>query len=218
MKSDAQLKADVSQELEWDPSIDASQVGVTAKDGVVTLSGHLRTYAEKLAAERAAMRVAGVKAVAVELDVQLAPGHVYSDTEIAQAIETALKWQAFVPTDRIKVKVERGWVTLSGEVDWDFQRVAAGKVVRPLRGVVGLDNRVTIKPQANPGNISQHIRQALARHAEREARDIVVTVNGSTVTLTGRVDSWAERNVARGAAWSAPGVTAVINDLTDGRG
>lgn len=218
MKSDAQLKTEVSEELEWDPSVNASHVGVSAKDGVVTLSGHLRTYAEKLAAERAAMRVAGVKAVAVELDVQLAPGHVYSDTEIAQAIETALKWQAFVPTEGIKVKVERGWVTLSGEVTWDFQRTAAAKVVRPLRGVVGLDNRITIKPQASTGNISQRIRDALTRHAQREARDITVNVSGSTVTLSGHVDSWAERNVARGAAWSAPGVTNVINELTIGRG
>jgi osmotically-inducible protein OsmY len=216
MKTDAQLKADVSQELEWDPSINATTVGVSVKDGVVTLSGHLQTYAEKLAAERAVQRVAGVKAVAVELDVLLAPNHVHSDTDIAQAIESALKWQAFVPPERVQVKVEHGWVTLGGEVDWDYQRSAAAKAVRPLRGVVGLDNRITLKPQAKPGNISQRIQEALTRHAQREARDIAVAVSGSTVTLSGRVDTWAERRAVQGAAWSAPGVTEVINHLSVG--
>lgn len=218
MKSDAQLKTEVSQEMACDPSIDATHVSVSAKGGVVALSGHLLTYAEKLAAERAALRVAGVKAVVVELEVRLAPDHIRSDAEIAQAIETALKWQSLVQTDRILAEVKQGWVTLSGEVEWDFQRNAAAKMIRPLRGVVGLSNNVTIKPMLSTEKIGQRIRDALSRLAEHEARDIVVTVNGSKVTLSGRVESWAERSAARGAAWSASGVSEVVDDLSISRG
>jgi osmotically-inducible protein OsmY len=184
------------------------------KGGIVTLTGHLDTYAEKFAAERAAQRVAGVKAVAVEIDVKLSPGHQRNDTEVANAIETAFLWHVEVPQDRVKVKVEKGWVTLSGEVDWEFQRRAAEKAVRPVAGVLGVYNMVSLKPQVAPGDVSQRIGDALSRHAEREARKITVSVTGSTATLRGRVDSLSERNAAQGAAWSAPGITRVINELT----
>jgi len=214
MKTDAQLKADISAELEWDPSIHAANVGVAVKEGVVTLTGHLETYAEKYAIERAVQRVEGVQAVAIELDVKLDPGHKRSDADIAAAAESALQWHALVPEDRIKVMVEKGWVTLTGEVDWEFQRASAERAVRPLTGVVGLSNGITLKLNAAPGNISARIRDALARQAEREAKGIEVTISGSVVTLRGRVHSWAERAAAQGAAWSAPGITQVINQLS----
>ena len=216
MKSDSQLKQDVSTELDWDPSINASQVGVAVKDGVVTLSGHLDTYAEKHAVERAAQRVHGVKAIAVELDVKLAPSHQRSDSEIAAAAESALKWHSLVPAERLQVKVEKGWVTLNGEVDWEYQRRSAEKAIRPLTGVIGLSNAVTLRPSTSPANVANRIRDALTRHAEHEAKHIEVIVNGSVVTLRGKVDSWPERTAAYGAAWSAPGVMSVVNELTVG--
>lgn len=216
MKTDAQLKSDVTRELEWDPSIDAAHVGVAAKGGVVTLTGHLATFAEKSAIERAVQRVEGVRAVAVELDVKLAPSHQRSDSEIAEAAESALRWGALIPDERIRVKVEKGWVTLTGEVDWEYQRRSAQQAVRGLTGVVGISNQVTIKAVVTPANIATRIREALERHAQREAKHVEVVVSGSTATLRGRVDSWAERQVASGAAWAAPGITQVVNELSVG--
>jgi osmotically-inducible protein OsmY len=216
MKTDAQLKKDVESELEWDPSINATHVGVTVNDAVVTLAGHLDSYAEKIAAERAVQRVAGVKAVAIELDVRLAAGHKRTDSEIAAAAESGLKWHALVPEERIKVMVEKGWITLSGEVEWDYQRTQAVKAVRPLTGVLGVIDNIALKPQVAPANITARIQDALKRQAEREAKGIEVSVNGSTVTLKGQVHSWAERTAARGAAWSAPGITSVVNQLRVG--
>jgi osmotically-inducible protein OsmY len=216
IKTDLQLKKDVEAELNWDPAINAAHIGVSVNDAVVTLSGHLDTYPEKFAAERAAQRVEGVKAVAVELDVKLALDHKRSDTDIATSIESAFKWNSLVPPERIKVKVEKGWVTLSGELDWEYQRNQAEKVARPVTGVVGVSNNLTIKPQVTPGNVSQLIRNALQRQAEREAKGIDVQVSGHTVTLKGQVHSWAERTAAQGAAWAAPGINTVINQLRVG--
>lgn len=216
MKTDAQLKIDVTRELEWDPAINAAHVGVTAKDGVVTLTGHLETYAEKYAIERAVQRVEGVQAVAVELDVKLAPGHRRSDSEIAEAAEVALALNVLIPADRLRVKVEKGWVTLTGEVDWDYQRSSAERAVRGLTGVTAVSNLVTLKPATTPEDVSTRIREALERHAQREARRIEVLVSGSTVTLRGIVDTWAEREAASGAAWAAPGIGSVINELRVG--
>jgi osmotically-inducible protein OsmY len=213
MKADAQLKADVSAELDWEPSINASHVGVAVDNGVVTLTGHLDTFAEKFAVERAVQRVQGVRAIALELDVKLEPGHKRSDSEIAAAAESALKWHSLVPEEKIQVKVEKGWVTLKGEVDWDYQRRSAEQAVHPLTGVVGVSNTITLKPRTTPTNVANRIREALTRHAEREARHIEVIVNGSAVTLRGNVDSWAERAAAYGAAWSAPGVLSVVNEV-----
>lgn len=218
MKTDAQLKTDVTHELEWDPSIRASQVGVAVQNGVVTLTGHLETFAEKHAVERAVQRVQGVKALAVELDVKLSPDHRRSDSEIAQAAGAALRWHALVPPERVRVKVEKGWVWLDGELDWEFQRQAAQKAMRTLTGVVGVSNGITLKPSVAPGDVRQRIHDALARHAEREARNIEVAVSGSTVTLRGRVDTWADRAAAQGAAWSAPGIGLVVNHLVVGAG
>jgi osmotically-inducible protein OsmY len=213
MKTDAQLKKDVESELEWDPSIHAANVGVAVKGGIVTLTGHLDTYAEKFAIERALQRVQGVQAIAVELDVKLAPNHVRGDSDIAEAAEQAFAWHALIPAERIKVKVEKGWVTLSGQVDWQYQRIDAENAVRPLTGVVGVSNAITLKPQTTPANISARIKGALTRQLEREMKGIEVTVSGSTVTLRGTVHSWPERTAAQGAAWSAPGITSVLNEL-----
>lgn len=213
MKNDVQLKKDVQAELEWDPSVNATQVGVAVKNGVVRLTGHLDTFAEKVAVERAVQRVKGVQAIAVELDIKLAPGHVRSDTEIAAAAEYALLWHAQVPTERIKVKVEKGWVTLSGEVDWEFQRREAESAIRPLTGVVGISNAILLKAKVTPADIGKRIREALTRQAERESEVITVDVSGQRVTLRGKVHSWAERAAAQAAAWSAPGVNGVVNEL-----
>lgn len=213
MKTDEQLKDDVVMELEWDPAVHATQVGVAVKNGVVTLTGHLDTFAEKFAVEKAVARVQGVQALAVEMDVKLEPGHHRSDSEIAAAVESALKWHAQLPADRIQVMVEKGWVTLKGEVDWDYQRQSASKAARALTGVVGVSNALSLKPAAVPANLNLRIREALKRHAEREARDIAVEVHGTVVTLRGRVDSLAERAAVCGATWSAPGISSVINEL-----
>ena len=213
VKSDAQLKKDVLAELAWDPSIDARHVGVAVEKGVVTLLGHLESFAEKHAIERAVQRVPGVHAIAVELDVKLTPAHQRSDSEIALAAETVLKWQARVPADRIQVQVEQGWVTLRGEVDWDHERQLAAKAVRPLTGVVGLSNAITLKPCPPPASLETDVQQALTRlgHPEREA--IEVSVDGATVLLSGKVGTWAERQAAERAAWAAPGVCHVVNDI-----
>jgi osmotically-inducible protein OsmY len=213
MKTDEQLKKDVTAELEWDPSLNASHVGVAVKNGVVTLSGHLDTYTEKAAIERAVSRVEGVKAIAVEVDVKLDPRHKRSDTEIATAAESALMWHPQVPADRIQVKVEKGWITLKGEVDWDYQRRKAENAVRSLIGVMGVVNNISIKSSVTPANVLSRIRDAFTRHAEREAKDIEAIVKGSTVTLRGTVDSWPERTAAFGAAWAAPGISEVINEI-----
>ena len=214
MKTDADLRTDVLTELSWDPIVPETRVGVTVDDGVVTLTGHLDTYAEKVAAKRAAERVGGVKAIAVEIDVIPIGAHRRSDTEIAAAIEHALSWNTSVPQDRIKAVVEEGWVTLSGEVDWNFQRRSVERLIRPLKGVVGISDGIQLKPPAIPINLANRIQDALTRQAIREAKRIAVSVDGGVVTLRGHVHSWAERSAAEGATWSAPGVSKVNNQVT----
>ena len=212
-KSDKTLQADVIAELAWDPSVKATRLGVAAKDGIVTLTGHLDTYAEKEAAMRAVRRVAGVRAIAVEIDVRLAADHQRSDTDIARSVESALKWHTSVPAEAIRVTVGHGRVTLDGEVEWDFQRSSAEKAVRPLVGVVVIDNRIKLRGQPVAADIARQIEDALKRQAIREAQHIRIAIDGSTVTLSGRVTSWHEREAAQGVAWSAPGVRAVVNEL-----
>lgn len=214
MKTDSELKKDVLTELLWDPLVPEARVGVAVSDGVVTLTGHLDTYAEKVAAKRAAERVAGVQAIAVELDVIPAGVHQRSDTEIAAAVEHALSWNTSVPQGRVRVTVEKGWVTLSGELDWNFQRRAVERMIRPLKGVAGIIDNIQLKALPMPENLSNRIQDALTRQAVREARRIEISVDGSVVTLRGNVHSWAERTAAEGATWSAPGVSRVNNQLT----
>lgn len=213
MKTDSEIKKDVLSELLWDPLISETKVGVTVNEGVVTLTGHLDTYAEKVAAKRAAERVSGVKAIALELDVIPVGSHQRSDTEIALAVEHALSWNTSVPQDRVKVTVEKGWVTLKGDLDWNFQRRAVERIVRPLKGVVGITDNIQLKTLPVPLKLQERIQEALTRQAMREARRIEVSVEGSEVTLRGHVHSWAERNAAEGATWSAPGVSQVVNLL-----
>ena len=213
MKTDADLKRDVEDELAWDPSIGSTAIGVAVKDGVVTLTGHIATYAEKYAAQKALRRVAGVKAIALELDVRLSPEHRRSDTDIAVAAEQSLKWDTVVP-DQVRLTVDKGWVTLQGEVEWDYQRRSAEKAVRSLMGVVGVSNEITLRERVvTKGDLQTRITDALKRQVEREVKSIDIDIRGSTVTLRGRVNSWHERDAAQGVAWSAPGVRVVINDL-----
>lgn len=213
MKTDADLKREVMAELNWDPAVKSTAVGVAVKDGVVTLTGHLETFAEKYAASRAVRRVAGVKAIALELDVKLAPGHRRSDTEIAESAEQALKWNTVVPLEAIRLTVDHGWVTLQGSVEWDYQRRNAEKAIRPLMGVVGINNEITLRTQPKVADLSQKIEEALTRQAIRDARRIKIDVDGNTVKLTGTVHSWQESDAAQGVAWSAPGVALVVNEL-----
>ena len=213
MKSDTQLRDEVQAELDWEPSIDAGQVGVTARSGIVTLTGHLNSYAQKAIIEDVVWRVGGVKAIALELDVALTPAQTRGDGDIALAVENALQWHVSVPERNLRVKVEKGWVTLAGEVGWDFQRMAAAQAVRPLSGVRGLSNQITLKPRATPADIGERVTAALKRHAQREARNIWASVSGSTVTLHGHVDAWSDRVEAQTAAWAAPGVTKVVNEI-----
>ncbi|MDM0116355.1 BON domain-containing protein [Variovorax sp. J22R133] len=215
MKSDSQLKTDIVEELTWDPEVTmpASQVGVIVKDGVVTLMGHPPSLAEKHAIERAAQRVDGVKALAVEMEVKLAAGYERTDADIAQAAERALEWNVLVPDGKIKVMVENGHVTLTGQTEWEYQRQAAYVAVHSLLGVVGVTNQVVVKPKVKTADIATKIEQALERQATRDARHIQIIVNNGEVTLSGKVHSWAERRAAQGAAWSAPGVANVVNHL-----
>lgn len=213
MKTDSELKRDVMEELAWDPAVKADAVGVAVKNGVVTLSGHLETFIEKHAVSRAVRRVDGVQAIALELDVKLEPSHQRSDTDIATSAEQALKWNVVVPKDAIRLTVDHGWVTLQGTVDWDFQRRSVEKAVRPLMGVVGISNDITLHTQPKADELSRKIEAALTRQAIREARHIKVSVDGNTVKLTGLVHSWQERDAAQGVAWSAPGVRVVLNEL-----
>ncbi|MDQ7954816.1 MAG: BON domain-containing protein [Pseudomonadota bacterium] len=213
MKSDTQIRDDVLAELRWDPAVNPTDVGVIVKDGNVTLTGHLSSFAQKYAAERAVQRVIGVRGVAVELDVRLPSSHRRTDAEIAAAVERAIEWHTLIPTEKVHPKVEKGWVTLTGEAEWDYQRRAAEGAVRHLLGVTGVTNLITVKPRVKADIVEGRIREALERQADREAKKIEVGVAGTAVTLRGKVHSLAERHAAQGAAWSAPGVTRVINDI-----
>ncbi|HEV2621791.1 MAG TPA: BON domain-containing protein [Frateuria sp.] len=210
--SDLSLRDDVLEELDFEPSVDASNIAVMAKDGVVTLTGHVSSYAQKVAAERATWRVNGVKAIAQKLGVQLPGDKKLSDDDIAKRVLNIMAWDDLTPADRIHVKVSDGWVTLTGEVPWNYQRQAAEADVRKLSGVTGVSNDIMVEPHVQAGDVRKNIVDALKRHAEVEADRIKVDIHANgAVAIDGRVDDWEERQAVERAAWSAPGVRTVEN-------
>jgi osmotically-inducible protein OsmY len=215
MSDDKQLKQSVLDELQWEPSVNAAQIGVAAKDGVITLMGSVESYAEKHGAETAALRVKAVKAVAEEIEVKLPFDVQHGDSEIAAAAVNRLDWDSSVPKDAVKVAVTKGWVTLTGDVHWHYQHDAAADAVRALWGVTGVSNMIAIKPQADAGDIKSDIMVALNR-SWFTPENITVAAFDGKVTLSGKVEYWDERALAGTTAWAAPGVTSVTNEIRVG--
>ncbi len=215
MKTNEVLQKDVMAEIKWEPLLRnvAPQIGVTASDGVITLSGRVNSYSEKLAAEHAAQRVSGVKVVAENIEVNAKPEDARTDTDIALAVKNALTWHSLVNEDLVEIKVENGWVYLDGEAEWDYQKKAAENAVENLTGVLGVINRINIKNMVNVKDVKSNIARAFHRSATIDSGNVVIEVHDNTVTLRGRVKSFAEKNDAEKATWSAPGVNAVINHL-----
>lgn len=216
MKTDAQLQRDVIEELKWDPSVGRGEIGVAARDGVVTLSGQVDTYAQKYAAEAAAKRVGGVRAVAEDLLVQPPLTSTRTDTDIAHAALAAIRWDTEVPQDALTLRVENGWITLEGAVEWNYQKSAAERAVRYLTGVRGLTNLIVVRPDVSVSELRNKIEEALKRSAALDAKHIEVEAHEGSVVLSGKVRSWAERVDAERAAWSAPGVSNVEDRILIG--
>lgn len=212
--SDIELRQDVADALEFEPSIDGADIGVTAQDGVVTLSGHVKTFLEKLKAEEIAMAVRGVKALAVEIEVRPVGTHTTADDEIARRVLEVLRWTTTVPKDAVKVSVQNGWVSLSGSVEWNYQREAASRAIQGLAGVRGVANSIKILPKASPSDLRTRIEQALKRQAELDALGINIELMDGAVTLKGKVHSLSERRAAEQAVWAAPGVREVHDQLS----
>ncbi len=212
MKTDVQLQNDVTEQLWWEPRVTSIDIHVAARDGIVTLSGKVSTYREKCDAERATLRVEGVKDIADEIVVDPKEGHQRKDSELADAVAKSLKWHVWVPSV-VRAAIENGWVTLMGDVAWEFQLKAAEDSVSHLPGVKGVSNNILIKPSAQPIEIRDAVERALKRNAETDADNISVRADGGYITLTGMVGSWHERQEAEQLAWNAPGVSKVQNDL-----
>ncbi|SDZ28338.1 Osmotically-inducible protein OsmY, contains BON domain [Micromonospora pattaloongensis] len=215
-RTDEEVQRDVLDELQWDARVQPNEIGVAVRDGVVTLMGWVDNYGKKWAAERTAHRVRGVTAVANDVEVRLPSAHQRTDTDIAAAATGTLEWDAFVPIERLDVTVTRGWLTLKGEVEWEFQRRAAEQSVRRLAGVRGVTNLIAVQPRINPSptELRRRLTDALRRSAETDPRRVTVDTDGGTVLLGGTVRSWVHRAEAERISWCAPGVTAVQNDIT----
>ena len=213
VRTDEDIQRDVLDELKWDSRVQVNEIGVAVKDGIVTLTGWVDSYMKKLAAEAAAHRVHGVKAVANDIEVRLPGSAERTDADLAKAVLDALRWDAAVPTDKIDVTVSHGWVTLKGEVEFGFEKRDAERAVQRLSGVKGVTNLITVRPHPLPTDLKQNIEKALVRNAETDAQHITVEVEGSKVILRGTVRSYAEKKAAEDTAWSAPGVTEVENRI-----
>ena len=213
MKTDAKIKLDVQDELSWEPSIDETKIGVAVDEGIVTLSGEVDSFSKKLAAEKAAKRVSGVKGVAEDIVVKYPSSIDKSDTDIAKAAVEALEWHSSVPDNAVIVKVENGWVYLTGEVKWSYQKYSASNAIKNLVGVRGVSNNIKLKQTVKPVLVKDTIEEAFERSARIDAKSIVVTADGSTVTLSGKVHSIKEKEEAEKAAYRAPGVLDVVNKL-----
>ena len=213
MKTDSEIERDVKDELSWNPDLDATDIAVSVKKGVVTLTGFVKSYTDKFEAEAAAKRVSGVVAVANDIEVRMPSVDERPDPEIARDAVAAIKSQLPISSEKIKVIVKNGWITLEGEVEWQYQRSTAEHAVRRIKGVKGVSNMIQLKPQAQPSEIKRKIQEAFRRNAEVDSNRIVVEADGSVVTLKGTVRSWVEREEAERAAWAAPGVTSVVDQI-----
>lgn len=210
---DSVLKQNVIDEIEFEPSIDANDIGVAVEDGIITLSGHVPSYSQKIAVERAVARVAGVRGIAQNIEVRFPGGPGTADDEIARRAVNTIKWNAVLPDEAVQVKVQNGWVTLTGKLDWNYQKQRAADAVRDIKGVVGITNQIELRPVVSKIDVKKHIENALKRSAEIEAAGVSVNVVGNKVTLEGKVKTWADRFAAENAAWATPGVSAVEDKL-----
>ncbi len=213
MKTDFEIQKDVMAELKWEPMLNAAEIGVAVKNGIVTLTGMVSNYAKKSAAENATLRVKGVLAVAEELEVKLGEGEKITDSEVAANVVNTLRWNTSIPDEQIKIRVTNGWVYLSGEVNWNFQKDAVINAIRGLKGIKGLNNEITIKPRVQTAIIKENIRKALQRKATFDVDNIKIETIGDRVVLKGAVKSWDERKAIANAAWSAPGVASVDDEI-----
>ena len=213
MKSDSEIEKDVRDELKWDPDLDATDIAVSVSDGVVTLAGFVKNFVDKYEAETAAKRVAGVVAVANDIEVRVPSIDERPDPDIARDAVAALKSQLPLSSEHIKVILKNGWITLEGQVEWQYQRTTAETAVRRIKGVKGVTNSIRLEPKAKPSEIKRKIQEAFRRNAEVDSNRIIVDADGSVVTLKGTVRSWMEREEAERAAWAAPGVTSVIDQI-----
>lgn len=214
MKTDKELQRNVIAELEWEPSVDSADIGVSVADGVVTLNGFVKSYAEKLSAEKAARRVHGVKAIAQDLKVRFAGAAKTADSDIAKRIIDIFAWNSLIPADTIQVKVQDGWVSLSGQANWHYQSKEAERAASQISGVIGVSNQISIVARPTAGDVRSRIEEAFRRQANLDAKAVKVSVEGNKVTLEGCVNAWSERRAAERAAWAAPGVSQVVDRIT----